>query len=180
MFKLAKVLAFVVVVVLAASLPALAGPFGDIPPQIDAYKETTHGPAYLQTAHFQSFEWWSYNKRSGTWGLAQGSGDGTFPQADTVRASKILYIQYMHPKPPREIYLKSYNRKDLSDKPFNLKPGWIPIRDSSGKVVGQQILFKLEKPHSQHYIDGYLRLAKAERHNYSYGDVSFSLHLKTY
>jgi len=177
---LALVAALAALAMIVAVGPALAGPYGDIPPEIRVYKDTPKGSVLLQTAHFQSFEWWSYNKASSTWSLAQGSGGGTFPQADMVRANKFVLLEYRHPKPPKDIWLKSYDRRDLSDNPINLKPGWYSVRNSEGKIVLWVVMFKLEKPHAQHYIVGGFRLDKASRHNYSYGTTSFHAHLKTY
>jgi hypothetical protein len=165
---------------IVAAGPAFAGPYGEYPPDIKVYKAVPGGSVYLQTAHTQSFEWYSYDRDTNRWGVIFGTGLGKYPVADTVSANKFILLQYRHPKPPKDIWLKSYDRRDRSDKPITLKPGWYGVRNSKGEVVKQVIMFKLQEPHAQHYIVGFFRVDKASRHNYSYGKTSFTAHLKTY
>jgi hypothetical protein len=181
---LAAILALVAAQSAAGALGGAApwrGSYAAYPPHpFELYK----GKQLLQeTRTAEGYNWYFFDPETETWQHTRFGNPHkkwTYPATDTVKASRIVYLRVLKPEPPDRITIKSYNRWNLSDKPFYLKPGWVPVRNAKGKIIGHDILFKLEKPHSQHYLHIYTGWQKREGTLKSYGWTKQGAHLKTY
>jgi hypothetical protein len=165
---------------LSATVVYAAGPrYIAEPPETAVYK----GQTLLQKAHHRGYSWNVWSEKTHRWyhrAYVKPPEEITFPVADKVGAQAILAQRYYWEFPPTHVVMRSYNRADMSDKPVYLKPGWAAVRGDDGKILYWEILTRLEKPHTQHYIKTTVTWERRGSTHYSYGWASYLTHFKTY
>ena len=155
---------------------AKAGSFDHRPPNAVLMK----GSQALQEAKVGSNCW---NYYDGGWLGRCVDKLYSFPRAEVVRADSRLHIKIAKPQRPERFAIYSY-------KGFDREQMW-PIGQArrldttlrrverDGKTVAWNVFFRVDQPDRHYYLDTFGMWKEVPGTHISYGDVSWTFHVKT-
>jgi hypothetical protein len=172
---LLALLAVLAGLLLSATAVYAAGSFTHYPPKITAATDGTY-----QTGRMAAMEWRWWHKDRQRWYTGRylvEPTDAGWPAGDLVGKNEVVQLIVKSPDRPERVFLKSYRNPELTGEAKVLKPAWFPIK-REGKVVGWNVLFKVERP-GQHYITVFVKWDETPGKHYSYGWERRQIHLRT-
>ena len=155
-----------------AAVEAQAGSFDHHPPNPVLIKSSQvlqeGGPTYE--------EWWFYKDGSWTGSIAESFSPTNFPRAEVVRAGK-LHIRLNKPQRPERFEIYAYpNSKKLTRTKLTRTLGRV---ERDGKTVGWDVYFRVKEPDRHYYLGTSGSWERVPGTHISYGEGSWSFHVKT-
>ena len=176
---LAVALVFAALAVFAAE--ARAGSFDSRPPKAVLMK----GATVLQAGQSGSFSWSFYNEGSGNWKTLCADTTYMFPRAhdDFLRAGTRLHIRLGKPQRPDKFMITAYGGFDKGQKWPIGKGRRLDTNlrrvERDGKTVAWDVFFRVNEPDRHYYLDTFRLWESVPGTHTSYGDASYSFHVKT-